>query len=167
MGKIFLVRHAQAEWSTHYSDPVLSEFGRKQAKQLSEFFLALPVSMIITSPLKRAIETAQIIAQTLNCPLIIAKSIKERGSAESDEQLSNRVTTWLDQCSLPNTGTILLSHGGFLNALFEKLEIVLSENTPKDRFGSLIGIAEILSLESLTHGSQADRIFQAGDCDEI
>lgn len=70
MNKIYLLRHAQPDFGgkEHLclgsrSNPLLSEYGQMQALQLAEYFKAVPNCRIYSSPLRRAKQTAEIIAQ--------------------------------------------------------------------------------------------------------
>lgn len=73
--KIYLVRHAESEYNSSYKkniemglkkdpnirDPQLTNNGIKQAQNIKEKIKLLNPDVIITSPLKRAIQTANII----------------------------------------------------------------------------------------------------------
>jgi broad specificity phosphatase PhoE len=64
----YFVRHAESEWNAENrlcgrTDVPLSEMGRWQAVRLAERFVALRPEAIYTSPLRRAAETAEIIAR--------------------------------------------------------------------------------------------------------
>lgn len=82
--KIFVVRHGQTKSNKDGNsmgqriDDGLDEVGREQAEELSSRLEKF--DMIITSPLKRAYETAQIINKKFNIPLIVNKNIMERDS---------------------------------------------------------------------------------------
>lgn len=75
MTTIYLIRHAT------YADPSgmlpgrspgypLSDKGRKEAKLLADYFVTKHVAAIISSPLERTMETAQIIAGALHLPVM-------------------------------------------------------------------------------------------------
>ncbi len=64
---IFLVRHAESTWNRlkkiqGQKDPPLSPYGRKEANLVAKRFKGLSFEAIYSSPLKRALETARIIA---------------------------------------------------------------------------------------------------------
>lgn len=67
---LLLVRHGHTEWSRdgRYQGrtdlPLISE-GRRQARQLGQRLKGLGVATVFTSPLRRAAETAAIVAETL------------------------------------------------------------------------------------------------------
>jgi probable phosphoglycerate mutase len=68
MALFYFGRHGESEWNAENrlcgrTDVSLSEAGRRQAARLAERLRALPPDAIYTSPLRRAMETAEIIAQ--------------------------------------------------------------------------------------------------------
>lgn len=80
--RILLVRHGQSEWNAAgrwqgQADPVLTDLGRQQAREASR---ALgQVDAVISSPLARARETAEIIAGELGIgPVIELDQLIER-----------------------------------------------------------------------------------------
>lgn len=77
MSKIFLVRHGQdtdnaAGILNGRRDTELTDLGREQAKQVAEKLRDNAVQIIYASPLKRAYETARIIAERLGIDEVIA-----------------------------------------------------------------------------------------------
>lgn len=76
MNKIFLVRHGQdadnaAGILNGRRDTELTELGRQQAKQIAEKLRDNDVQIIYASPLKRAYETARIIAERLGIDEVV------------------------------------------------------------------------------------------------
>jgi len=70
MGKIYLVRHGQSADNAARilggrRDSVLTELGIKQAQDIAERLLREDIDLIYSSPLKRALGTASIIAEKL------------------------------------------------------------------------------------------------------
>jgi uncharacterized phosphatase len=70
MGMVCIVRHGETEWNRltklqGREDIELNDIGREQAKGTSEYLSQFNWDKIYTSPLKRAKETANIIAQYL------------------------------------------------------------------------------------------------------
>ena len=86
--KFFFVRHGQTEWNSKklcqgHLDIELNETGRQEAKDLAEKIKDLPFSTIYTSPLKRALETAMILHNSLpHCNFKILHELKERSWGE-------------------------------------------------------------------------------------
>jgi broad specificity phosphatase PhoE len=66
---LLFIRHGQTTWNVEHRLPgqlpgvTLNDTGRKQAARLADALHILPISAIISSPLERARDTAEIIAQ--------------------------------------------------------------------------------------------------------
>lgn len=64
---IVLVRHGETDWNREHrfqghADPPLNEAGRAQARTLAEELSQEPYARVFSSPLRRALETAEILA---------------------------------------------------------------------------------------------------------
>ncbi len=71
MTSIYLVRHGQTAWNKEEifrgrTDVPLDETGLRQAELAGEYFKGMEIHAIYSSPLSRALETAQKIAQSHN-----------------------------------------------------------------------------------------------------
>lgn len=85
MKKIYLFRHGQTDWNkykdTKYSEENhnvwLNEVGREQAKQNAIFLKDKGIQYIYTSKLKRAYETAKILADYINVGYEIVDGLEE------------------------------------------------------------------------------------------
>jgi probable phosphoglycerate mutase/uncharacterized phosphatase len=93
MNELVLVRHGETEANHQYlvqgrTDNVLNALGRDQARLTAAYFLSQKesFSIIFSSPLKRAYETAQIIKETLNIPhdISIHPQLIERNFGDYD-----------------------------------------------------------------------------------
>jgi len=83
--KLYVTRHGETEYSLNNivcgsSDCPLTEKGREQARVLSGDIIAknLQIGIIYSSPLIRARETAEIIANAISVPLIIDNRLREQ-----------------------------------------------------------------------------------------
>jgi len=84
---LLLVRHGESEWNRigriqGWSDSPLSELGREQARRLAERLAREPISAIYASPLARAAQTAQIIAERLGLEVTFDPRLREYGVGE-------------------------------------------------------------------------------------
>ena len=92
MMRIYLVRHghtnAGSAYDTHhgYPDPALSEVGIRQAEKLGERLLHQKIAAIYSSDLKRASETAEIIARYANAEVILKPQLREINMGEIFKQ---------------------------------------------------------------------------------
>lgn len=80
---ILLIRHGQTDWNAEgrwqgHADVPLNELGRQQAQLLAGRLKAWPISAIYCSDLKRASETAAIIARELDLEPISDRQWRER-----------------------------------------------------------------------------------------
>lgn len=85
--EILLVRHGQTEWNLlkkiqWKADIELNEKGIKQAKETRDYLKNEKIELILSSPLKRAIQTAEIINQGKNIKMIIDERVLERDFGE-------------------------------------------------------------------------------------
>jgi len=84
MGRLIVVRHGETAYNaegryTGRTDIGLNEEGCKQAKMLAEKLKNIPIDIIISSTLKRARETAKVINEELQLPVIEMEELIERG----------------------------------------------------------------------------------------
>ncbi|WP_281647553.1 histidine phosphatase family protein [Parendozoicomonas sp. Alg238-R29] len=167
VNRVFLIRHAQSlgnqtqSYSTHPANPSyypapLTDKGREQAKALGTELTGAGVgernvAFIISSPLPRAIQTAQIVAKVINLPsdrILMDDRLIERNlglrdgqpynnfsgdhwypdnpesfDGETSEQIRARmVAVWEKAVSLSENGHVLLvSHGQPIHSLTEAL----------------------------------------------
>lgn len=82
MTKFYLLRHGQTLWNRERriqgrADVALSQSGRDQAEELAKLFANRQLSAIVSSPLVRARETAEIIARSAGVEVIIDDRLSE------------------------------------------------------------------------------------------
>ena len=85
--EIIITRHGQTEWNVlgkvqGLADIELNEKGIEQAKETSKILKNEKIDLIICSPLIRARQTAEIINQGRNIPIIYDEGIIERNFGE-------------------------------------------------------------------------------------
>jgi len=90
---MILVRHAESEWNVHYGrtridpgipDPPLTSAGRAQAERLTDALAAEGIVRLISSPYRRALETASIIARALDLAISVEPLVRERCAFSCD-----------------------------------------------------------------------------------
>jgi alpha-ribazole phosphatase len=79
---VFLIRHGQTLWNCHaryqgHTDVELGESGRLQARLLSERLATQPLKAVYASDLRRALETAEIIAAPHNLRVELLSQLRE------------------------------------------------------------------------------------------
>lgn len=80
--KLYVTRHGETPYNVEnlicgVTDIELYEHGRHQAHEIAKKFQDIHIDVIISSPLKRAKETAMIIAQTINKEVVIDDRLHE------------------------------------------------------------------------------------------
>jgi broad specificity phosphatase PhoE len=84
MATLFLVRHGETEWNRsgqimgHRPVP-LSRHGQTQARHLAALLKGLPIHALLTSPIARAVQTAEILADVLGLPVTTEPGLTEIG----------------------------------------------------------------------------------------
>lgn len=81
---IYLMRHGETDWNVLHrmqgrSDIPLNENGLSQAKTAALAMRSIPFDCIFSSPLQRAVQTAQTVAAGRNLPIQIEPRITEMG----------------------------------------------------------------------------------------
>ena len=87
MTRILLVRHGQSTWNADgrwqgRADPPLSELGRRQAEVAAETIAGHGITMVWSSPLRRAHQTANIVAGRLALDVVNDPRLQERDAGE-------------------------------------------------------------------------------------
>ncbi len=101
--KLILIRHGETYWNKERriqggsSDTELSEVGLKQANLLTSFLKGENVSVIVSSPLKRALDTAKAIASQHKIPVEIEAGLKEIEVGEMEGLSASSLNTGFSQ----------------------------------------------------------------------
>ena len=79
---LVLIRHGETDWNVEgryqgQADPPLNARGLAQARQLAAELREVGLDVLYTSPLRRALQTAQILAQALQVPLHVEPRLME------------------------------------------------------------------------------------------
>jgi len=89
---LYLVRHGEnpanitKEFSYRHVDYSLTPKGVVQAEQTAVFFQDVPLTAVYASPLKRARETAEIIARTQNLTVTVLEEFREVNVGEMEQR---------------------------------------------------------------------------------
>jgi broad specificity phosphatase PhoE len=145
-GRFYFLRHGETVWNKQglaqgRTDIPLNQAGRDQADQARPLLDGHGMARIITSPLSRASETAEIINRTLNLPMDYHSGLMERSfgpfegqpwtpawyhggpgeGAEPEPAFVERIMTTLVEL-LERPGPLLLvSHGGVFRIVADLL----------------------------------------------
>src|SRR5919205_4262120 len=83
MTTLLLVRHGETDWNADgrlqgQTDRPLSDFGRRQARQLAQELVDEELEAIYASDLARARETAEIIGERLGLAVVLDADLREK-----------------------------------------------------------------------------------------
>jgi len=96
--KLILIRHGETEWNKQRriqgcrSDTRLSPNGLEQADRLAAVLRRERIDAIYSSPMKRASETAQIIAEACKLPVNVFNELREIDAGELDGLFERELT---------------------------------------------------------------------------
>ncbi len=79
---IYVIRHGETDWNTKHwlqgtTDIPLNQNGIEVAKITAEALKEVPFDVIFSSPLKRALQTAEILRRDRQIPLIVDERLRE------------------------------------------------------------------------------------------
>ncbi len=90
---IVFLRHAESAWNAIFSrcrvdpglpDPPLTEEGRRQAGEAARRLAGHGIGRLLASPYRRTLETAAIIAERLDLPILVEPLVRERFAFSCD-----------------------------------------------------------------------------------
>jgi broad specificity phosphatase PhoE len=143
---ILLARHGETDWNRDgiwqgWADPPLNETGRAQARELAEQLRTTPFDAVYSSDLRRAHETALIVAEPHAVPVVADAGLREidigpwsgltqaeiearfphgeRPDGETRDQHAARVLEAVERIARDHSGEriLLVTHGGTMRAL--------------------------------------------------
>ena len=100
--RLYLIRHAQSQGNTGEDlttgDPELTDVGWEQARRLGERLARQRIDLIFTSPLRRAIQTAEAIAAVNGLDVRVEPELREVELGRADYDI--RALTEAEQVAL-------------------------------------------------------------------
>jgi broad specificity phosphatase PhoE len=146
MTTLLLARHGETDWNREgrwqgWADPPLNELGRMQAAELAEQLRAVPFDAVYASDLRRARETAEVVAAPHRVPVVTDPRLREidvgswsgltraeieerfpgreRPDGETREEHAARVLAAVEEIARDNAGRriLIVTHGGTMRAL--------------------------------------------------
>jgi len=150
--KVLMVRHGESEWNAlgkwqGRADIALTEAGREQARAAADYVrtTALPVTRVLASTLRRAHETAEIIAERLGLAAVMTderlvetdvgpweglradeieaawpRYLRDRKTPpgfEPPDQVFARATQAIREAALVGEHTLIVSHSGVIRTI--------------------------------------------------
>lgn len=110
MTTLILARHGETDWNREnrfqgHADPPLNELGRRQSAELAATLASEGIARVYTSPLRRAHETAEIVAARLGLEVEPVEALREIDVGswsgltrdEVSERFPDEYARWLDR----------------------------------------------------------------------
>ena len=148
MTTILLARHGETDWNREgrwqgWADPPLNELGRRQATTLADELRETPFDAVYTSDLKRAHQTAEIVAAPHGVPVVADPQLREidigswsgltkpeieerfpdgeRPDGETRDQHAARVVAAVERIAREHPGEriLIVTHGGTMHRLVD------------------------------------------------
>ena len=113
----YFLRHGETDWNKEHRlqgsiDIPLNENGREQARLAIPILQKYPIDRIISSPLSRAFETAQIINEVLQKPLSTDVRLREKSFGEFEGRTAEELELWRKENPQPDADMFLSSPPG-------------------------------------------------------
>jgi broad specificity phosphatase PhoE len=153
MTTLLLARHGETDWNREgrwqgWADPPLNDTGREQARRLAEELRAMPFDAVYSSDLRRAHETAEILAAPHEVPVLVDPGLREidigswsgltraeiaerfpdggRPDGESHEEHAARVRAAVVRIARDHLGEriLLVGHGGTIRSIHDVISDV-------------------------------------------
>jgi broad specificity phosphatase PhoE len=184
MSKLYILRHGETEWNREQraqgcsNDIPLSDVGIKQAEAAAKKLKDEKIDLIFTSPLKRAFQTAQIIAKYHNIEVERLKEFMEINFGcweglsykEMSEKYPEVVAVWRSTphlAQIPNAETLVELRERSMGKLNEIIKVHDDKNilivshgiTCKVMIASLMGI-DLGNLHKIRQDNTAINIFE-------
>jgi broad specificity phosphatase PhoE len=148
--KLILVRHGETYWNEERrvqggdSDIELNGTGLEQARKLAAFFGNEPIAAILSSPLKRAIATAEVIASRHQLSIEIAQGLRELKFGELEGISVSKLGTTFSQFLIQwwqDRGAKDLPNGESLVDLEQRVWKVIESLLEKHKDGTVVVVS--------------------------
>ncbi|MFY9463220.1 MAG: class I tRNA ligase family protein, partial [Candidatus Sungiibacteriota bacterium] len=151
-GNWYFVRHGETDWnkerhiqghSGHF-DRELNEIGRQQVREAAKQLKGQDIDLIISSDLKRAKETAEIIGGELGVEVVFDPALRERNMGVFEAKMGDEVD-W---------GTMAIPHytpenGESLHELEERIHQTLLHHKKNHRYKNIVIVSHNNALQHL------------------
>lgn len=148
---IYVVRHGQTDWNKKgillgSTDKSLNDEGRKQANQLKKELKSIDFEYIISSDLKRAWETAEIISNSNKC-IIKNEKIRERNYGELEGTSPNNINEFWDvSTNLKDYSVESIKE--FLNRIFNEVDNIIENYKDSNNLLIVTHYGVIMAIEA-------------------
>lgn len=148
--KLILVRHGETYWNEERriqggdSDIELNDTGLEQARKLAAFLRNESIAAILSSPLKRAIATAEVIASHHQLPIEIPQGLRELKVGELEGMSVSKLGTTFSQFLIQwwqDRGAKDLPNGESLVDLQQRAWKVIESLLEKHKDGTVVVVS--------------------------
>jgi 2,3-bisphosphoglycerate-dependent phosphoglycerate mutase len=161
--RLYLVRHGQTAWNAEmraqgHTDIELDETGLEQARRLAVGFRDVPLSLVISSDLRRASDTARAIADSTGAAIETTLELRERSFGDWEGHHYTHIganfqrlefTTKLDRESIrPPNGESIVDVWDRLDPIIHRLSVLTGDTAVVSHGGTCS-----LLLSKLIHGT--------------
>ena len=163
---IYIIRHGEKVIATGISDAPLTDNGKTQAAKLGAYLSNKTISHLYASPMRRARQTAEIIALQTGSSIsfddrlteknyrksselypdgthIYVKFLKDGAKETKEQHLARLLRFFEDNIHLMDKKLYIVAHGGLVNRMFEKIASDSGQPIEKHK----IGYCSIFSFE--------------------
>ena len=148
----YIFRHGQTDmnaagrWQGRTVDMPLNPEGRRQAYDLAEELKQTGMEMIFSSPLKRAVQTAEIVAGKLQIPFRIEDGLIEGCFGEAEGKTRTEIQTLYPKIAeqwrrLEEETMDVCFNGGETKRQIQKRMLMTLEKIARESFGNVIGVS--------------------------
>lgn len=150
---IYVVRHGQTDWNKQNillgsTDKPLNEVGKLQALELKNNLKNITFDHIISSDLKRALETAQILSNNTN--IIKNQNLRERNYGLLEGTTPSNIHKFWDISTNINENSVEPLKD-FLNRIFRELDIILKEFNDSNNLLIITHYGVVMAIDAYFH----------------
>lgn len=154
---LYAVRHGETDYNQEdrvqgSRDSILTEFGRNQARSLAEHFRDIPLSAIYSSPLKRARETADTIAEAVGLGVEVHDDLHELRCGEFEGLIYEEIkrTRWDEFLEWLQNPEYAVPGGESMNQLYSRVSAAMKEILAGVADGSQIAVVSHAGVVRMT-----------------
>ena len=118
MTTLLLARHGETDWNRErrwqgHTDVPLNDLGLEQARALADELADEPLTAIYASDLRRAYDTAAVVAERKGLEVTVDPALREIGLGSWEGRTTDEIETlWPDQLALWRAGELVVGRGG-------------------------------------------------------
>lgn len=176
MLQLVLVRHCRTDWNDKglvqgWADIPLNDAGRKEAFELAQKLKPLWVSIIYSSDLKRAAQTARIISREVHARVLLSRRLREcsvgRLSGMTGEDVDRKVGSPSDWPTLIRTYDYRLFGGEHREKVLARQRAFLDRIYPTSSSLKILIVGHGTALNTLLDAFDRPVYFRRGEYREI